>query len=135
MSGIVRTERGQCSGFTLIEALLSSVILAVCVMAVSAAFYGGLQNLRDEGRTLEIVNYAEGKMDELIATDFGDVTGGTDWVTVQGETVQRHWQATPYDVDGNPGVEADAKLIIVTVEDVELATLLVDSAGQVTCKR
>ena len=122
------------SGFTLIEALLSSVVIAVCVMAVSAAFYGGTQNLRDEGRILEIVNYAEGKMDEPIATDFDDVDSGADQVTVQGETVQRHWTVTPYDVDGTPGVEMDVKLIVVTIEDVELSTLLVDSAGQVTCK-
>jgi prepilin-type N-terminal cleavage/methylation domain-containing protein len=123
------------SGFTLIEALLSSVVIAVCVMAVSAAFYGGMQNLRDEGRILEIVNYAEGKMDELIATDFDDINGGADQVTVQGETVQRLWQATPYDVDGDTAPESDAKLIVVTIEDVELSTLLVDSAGEVTCKR
>ena len=37
-------------GFTLIEALLSTMIISVSVMAVSAAFYGGFENLRDEGR-------------------------------------------------------------------------------------
>ena len=135
MGRMMRTDRLSDAGFTLIEAMLSSVILAVCVMAVSGAFYGGLQNLRDEGRMLEIMNYAEGKMDELIATDFVFVTSGTDWVTVQGETVQRQWQATPYDVDGIPGAETDAKLIVVTVDNIELATLLVDTAEQVTCKR
>ena len=114
---------------------MSSVIIAVCVMAVSALFYGGLQNLHDEGATLEKVNYAAGKMDELIATDFARLSGGSDNVTVRGETVQRQWQVTPYDVDGNPGVESDAKRIVVTVGDVEFATLLVDSAGRVTCKR
>jgi hypothetical protein len=102
---------------------------------VSAAFYGGLQNLEDEGAMIEKVNYAAGKMDELIATDFAKLSGGNDSVTVRGETVQRQWQATAYDVDGNPGAETDAKLILVTVGDVELATLLVDSAGRVTCKR
>jgi prepilin-type N-terminal cleavage/methylation domain-containing protein len=132
---IVKTDSAQHSGFTLIEALISSVIIAIAVMAVSAAFYGGLQNLDDEARILELVNYAAGKMDELIATHFVRLSGGTDQVTVQGENVQRQWQVTPYDVDGNPGVETDAKRIVVTVGDVEFATLLIDSAGRVTCKR
>ena len=135
MSDMVTGHTGQKSGFTLIEALLSSVIIAVCVMAVSAVFYGGLQNLHDEGATLEKVNYAAGKMDELISTDFARLSGGNDNVTVQGENVQRRWQVTPYDVDGNPGVEPDTKLIVVSVHDVELKTLLIDSAGRVTCKR
>jgi Tfp pilus assembly protein PilV len=123
------------SGFTLTEALLSSVVIAVCVMAVSAAFYGGMQNLRDEGRLFEAMNYAEGKMDELIATDFDNLSGGTDFVVVQGRELQRHWQVTPYDMDGDTAVDQDAILLVVTVQDVELATLLVDSAGRVTCKR
>jgi prepilin-type N-terminal cleavage/methylation domain-containing protein len=135
MDEMVTLERRQHGGFTLIEALLSSVVIAVCVMAVSAAFYGGLQNLRDEGRLFEVVNYAEGKMDGLIATDFDNVADGSDQVTVQGETVDRQWQVTPYDVDGDSAPDADAKLIVVTVQDMELATLLVDSAGRVTCKR
>jgi len=131
----MKTGDGQDRGFTLIEALLSSVIIAVCVMAVSTAFYGGLQNLRDEGRILEIVNYAEGQMDELIATDFAGVVSGSDTVTVQGKTLNKQWVVAPYDVDGDAVPESDAKLIVVTIDNVELSTLLVDSAGQVTCKR
>jgi len=127
--------RGHNSGFTLVEALLSSVIIAVCVMAVSAAFYGGFQNLRDEGRMLEQLNYAAGKTDELIATEFRRLSSGGDTVTVCGEQVPRKWQVTSYNVDGNPGAESDAKLTVVTVGNVRLATLVVDSAGRVTCKR
>ena len=127
----VRHQRG----FTLIEALLSTVIIAVSVMAVSAAFYGGFENLRDEGRLLEKVNHATGKMDELIATEFSSLTGGFDQVNVGGEQIQRRWQVMSVDVDGNPGTEADAKLVVVTVDDIEFSTIVVDSAGQVTCKR
>jgi Tfp pilus assembly protein FimT len=135
LGGMVTTGGGQRAGFTLVEALLSCVVIAVCVMAVSAAMYGGLQNLHDEARMLELVNYAAGKVDELIATDFARLSGGTDNVTVRGEQVSRKWQVTACDVDGNPGVESDAKLIVVTVGGVKLKTLLVDSAGRVTCKR
>jgi len=131
----VRIRNVAQNGFTLIEALLSTVIIAVSVMAVSAAFYGGFENLRDEGRLLEKVNHATGKMDELIATEFTIITSGTDQVNVGGEQIQRQWQATPTDVDGNPGVEQDAKLVVVRVDDVEFMTIVVDSAGQVTCKR
>ena len=128
-------NRKRQRGFTLIEALLSTMIISVTVMAVSAAFYGGFENLQDEGRLLEKVNHAAGKMDELIATDFTSITGGAEWVTVGGEQIQRRWQVSPVDVDGNPDVELDAKLVVVTVGDVEFTTVVVDSAGQVTCKR
>jgi hypothetical protein len=123
------------AGFTLIEALLSSVITVVCAMAVSAAFYGGFQNLRDEGRTLELVNHAAGKMDQLIATSFADLQSGSDSVTFKGETVPRQWSVSLYDVDGDTAPEADAKRIVVTVGKIELSTLVIDSAGLVTCKR
>jgi|GEM_PF-3606924 len=123
------------AGFTLIEALLSSVIMAVCVMAVSAAFSGGLQNLRDEGRTLELVNHAAGKMDELIGTSFADLQSGSDSVAVQGETVSRQWSVSLYDVDGDSAPDSDAKRVVVDVGGVQISTLLVDSAGLVTCKR
>lgn len=135
MGDVVTAHTRRQSGFTLIEALLSSVIIAVCVMAVSAAFYGGFQNLRDEGRTLELVNHAAGKMDELIATDFEDVASGSDTVTVQGETVTMEWSVSLYDVDGDTAPDSDAKRVVVTVGEIELSTLIIDSAGLVTCKR
>ena len=122
-------------GFTLIEALLSSVVMAVTVMAVSAMFYSGFQNLDDEARLLEKVNYASGKMDELISTEFSDITSGNDQVTVGGEQITRRWFVSLVDVDGNPGTEMDAKTIMMTVDDVEFMTIVVDSAGLVTCKR
>jgi prepilin-type N-terminal cleavage/methylation domain-containing protein len=134
-AGVVRKNRRQRNGFTLVEALLSSVIIAVCVLAVSGAFYGGLQNLRGEGRILETMNHAEGKMDQLIAADFATIVSGSDNVTVQGQPVLRQWTATPYDVDGDAVPEMDAKLIVVSVAEVRLSTLVVDSAGLVTCKR
>ena len=81
------------------------------------------------------MNFATGKMDELMATDFASITSGSDQVTVDGENVMRQWQATSVDVDGNPGVEADVKLVVVAVDDVEFTTIVVDSAGQLTCKR
>ncbi len=130
----VRIRNVGQRGFTLIEALLSTMIISVSVMAVSAAFYGGFENLRDEGRLLEKVNHATGKMDELIATEFSSIANGSDLVTVGGEQIQRQWQATPADVDGNPGVEQDARIVVVRVDDIKFTTIVVDSAGQVTCK-
>jgi len=125
----------QSEGFTLIEALVSLVIMTMCVMAVGTALYTGLGNLREERRTLEATNHAEGKMGELIATEFAGVAGGSDQVTVGGQSVARQWSAALYDVDGDTVDDADAKLIVVTVDDFQLSTLLVDSVGEVTCKR
>lgn len=135
MSGCPEQLLRRDGGFTLIEGLLSSVILAVAVMAVSAGFYSGFQTVRDEGRALECVNYAAGKMDELMATDFANIVSGSDNVTVQGETVARDWVVELYDVDMDLVPDDDAKRIVVTVGDVEFSTLIVDSAGRVTYKR
>jgi prepilin-type N-terminal cleavage/methylation domain-containing protein len=135
LDGKITTGGWHRAGFTLIEALLSSVIIAVCVMAVSGAFYGGLQNVREEARTLELVNHAAGKMDELIATSFAHLQSGSDSVIVQGEAVPREWSVSLYDVDGDAVSDLDAKQVVVDVGGIEISTLLIDSVGLVTCKR
>jgi len=137
MSKGARVNRNRQKGFTLIEALLSTMIISVTVMAVSAAFYGVFQSLDDEARLAAKVNYVAAKLDELTATDFDQLSTGSysDQVTIQGELVDRHWDVYTYDVDHDFASDSDALLIVAWIEDVTFPSVVIDSAGLVTCKR
>lgn len=122
-------------GFTLVEALLAVAILGFSAVAVSAALIGALQNVNFQEEQIQKAWLARGKVEELLAADFDDLTSGSDQVTIRGQTVQRSWSVADFDVDGGGIPDSDAKLVTVTVGDWTLETLTVDSASEFTTKR
>ena len=74
-------------------------------------------------------------MELINAVDFSMATSGSDTVTVGGETLTRSWTVTPIDMDGDLVLEADANKVTVTVDDVTLDSIIIDSNGLVTMKR
>ncbi|MCY2931996.1 MAG: prepilin-type N-terminal cleavage/methylation domain-containing protein [Planctomycetota bacterium] len=61
--------------FTLIEAMIASVILAVTVTAVSLPFTAGAQNEQDSARVTLAVALAEELMEEILSKPFADPNG------------------------------------------------------------
>ena len=59
-------------GFTLVEALLASVILAVAVVAVAQAVAAGQAQSHEAVRTLRGQLLAEAMMEEILATSYAD---------------------------------------------------------------
>ncbi|MCY2924107.1 MAG: prepilin-type N-terminal cleavage/methylation domain-containing protein [Planctomycetota bacterium] len=62
-------------GFSLIEAMIASTILAATVTAVSLPFTAGAQNEQDSARTTLAVALAEGLMEEILSKPFDDPAG------------------------------------------------------------
>jgi len=122
-------------GFTLLEALLSITILAISATALSYAFTVGFRANEDKVKNLEKSSYARGMMEIINAVDFSMATSGSDTVTVQGQSVTRTWSVTPIDMNGDSVNEPDAMKVTVTVDDVTLESIIIDSKGLVTMKR
>lgn len=122
-------------GFTLLEALLSITILAIAATTISYAFTVGFKANEDKVKNLEKSSYARGMMELNNAVDFSMATSGSDTVTVQGQPVTRTWTVTPIDMNGDSVNETDAMKVTVTVGEVTLDSIIIDSKGLVTMKR
>ena len=73
-------------GFTLIEALLASVILTLVVGAILMPFTAGAQNAVQNAREVLAANLAQELMEEILSKSFNDPDG-----TNAGETNRMKW--------------------------------------------
>ncbi len=100
------------SGFTLIEALLASVILAMVVGAVIMPFTAGAANTAQNVRSTLAVNLAQDLMEEILAKPFHDPNSSE-----AGETGRSNWDDMD-DYDGYSEAEGEiAGFDGVTVDD------------------
>ena len=60
------------SGFTLLEALISAVVLAMAITAITMPFTVGAQNEQADGRRTLAVSLAQEMMEEILAKPFSD---------------------------------------------------------------
>ncbi len=68
-------RHSAAQGFTLVEALLASVILAMAITAVTAPFTAAARNERADGRRTVAVCLANEIMEEIISKPFDDPDG------------------------------------------------------------
>lgn len=128
MRGRSRNKTG--AGFTLIEALLSIVILALIATVTSGLFTTGLQATEAFRDRAILDGYLTGRMEKLISTNFDQLANGTETVSVGGHNYTINWTVTDADLDGDTFPEAGAKEVTVTTDDLALSTIIVDSTGQ-----
>jgi len=119
---------------TLVEALLSIVILGMTAGGISALFTSGLQTL-EQGQTVMLLQSAlRSQMETVISRPFGEVlaeaTGG-EIITVDGQDYKAYWTATNIDLDGDTSPEANAMLVEVFLDGRSLSVILVDNEGRV----
>ncbi|MCH7909606.1 MAG: prepilin-type N-terminal cleavage/methylation domain-containing protein [Candidatus Hydrogenedentes bacterium] len=125
-----RSRNRAGTGFTLIEALLSIVIIALIAMVTSNLFSTGLQ-ATDAFRDRAILDgYLTGRMEKLISTNFDQLVNGTETVSVGGQNYTINWTVSDADLDGDTIPETGAKEVTVTTDDLALSTIIVDTSGQ-----
>lgn len=125
-----RRPSSACAGFTLVEALVSIVVLAFIATVVSSLFVTGLQTsdaLRDRA---VLDSFMKSRMEKLISTNFDQLASGTETVSAGGQNYTIDWTVTDADLDGDTFPEAGAKEVTVTVDDLALSTIIVDTLGQ-----
>ena len=117
-------------GFTLVEALLSVVILGLIAAGISAPYISGLQSLEVQADRMLLDSHLRGRMEALIGLPLDQIIPGTESVTVRGNDYTIAWTVTPVsDWDLDP--DQDAKQIEVSVFDRTLITIVVDHEGKV----
>lgn len=125
----------KSKGFTLIESLLSITILAIMSFSISYAFTSGFGASDETVKEIEKLSYARGMMGVINAVDFSMLSNGSDTVTVQGKPFTRSWTVVPYDINGDSVPEIDARKVTVTVDNITLQSIVIDSKNLVTMKR
>jgi hypothetical protein len=116
---------------TLVEVLLSIVILGVSVVAISDAYHTGLRALDAQASESELDAAIRARMETLLAEDFAALTGGQADVTVGGTSHKISWTVSPVDLDGDVAAEYAARHVVVTLRDRSMEVIVADHGGWV----
>ena len=124
----------KCKGFTLVEVVLSVVILALMVSGISALYFSGFQSLDMEDDRMLLDSRLRGQMERLVGQPFDGLNDGSEVVAVKGQNYTISWTVTLADLDGDATPESNAKQVTVSVAgmpDCTLTTILVDNEDRV----
>ena len=121
-------------GFTLVEVIISVVLLGLIAAGVAYPYTTGLKSLdvRDDRMLLD--SALRDQMEILIATDFGLLSNGSQVVTLNGQNYTITWTVVNMDMNGDAVPETNVKLVTVSVTEVpgrSLTKILVDNGGSV----
>ncbi len=125
------TKNHPKKGFTLVETLLSVVILALGAPAIVSLYISGVQaaGVARDGEPL--IDYLGSQMEELLSRRFDQINSGSTVITVAGQTYTITWTAVLTDLDEDTVPEPNAKQVTVTLDDRSLTTLVVDTQGKI----
>jgi type II secretory pathway pseudopilin PulG len=129
-----KSQINKCSGFTLVEAVLSMVILGLMVSGITALYLSGLQSLASQDDRMLLDSRLRSRMEVLVGTDFGTLSNGSEVVTVNGENFTLSWTALAVDLNGDSIPEPNAKRLTVSLAGAagrSLTTIVVDHQGRV----
>lgn len=119
------------AGFTLLEALISIVVVAYAAVVLSGLFMVGLQMLGAQDERVALDAQLRSRMEILASTHFDQLVSGTDTVTLRGLDHTLTWTVANVDLDGDTNVELAAKTVILTMDGRSLSTIMVDHWGRV----
>ena len=123
-----------CSGFTLVEALLSVALLGLMVTGIATLYVSGLQSLDGQDDRMLLDSALRSRMEVLVGTDFGALSDDSEVVTVNGQNYTIAWTVMNADLDGDLTPEPNAKQVTVSITELpdrSLTTILVDNEGRV----
>ena len=135
MSCNVMSHIKTSTGFTLVEALLSVVILGLMVTGISAMYLSGFQSLNTQDDRMLLDSRLRSRMEVLVGTDFASLSNGSEVVTVNGQSYTINWIVVSVDLDGDATPEPNAKQLSVATTGLsgrKLTTIVVDHEGRVS---
>ena len=134
MATYIITNLKSPKGFTLLEAMISTVILGLMACGVSALYVSGLNSLDEQGDRMLLDSCLRSRMELIIAQPFAQVANGSENVTIRGKNYTIIWTVALKDLDGDMTPESAAKEVIVSVTGMSgrsLTMILVDNGDKV----
>lgn len=122
-----RFPRTRSKGFTLIEILVSLVILSIALLALAGLMVTTTKNSSFGGRMTEAATLAQDLLEQLRASPWGNVVSGTDQkMGSTGINYTRNWNVVPnpagtqrwvtVTVNWNDGVNRSISLLSVILQ-------------------
>ena len=124
-----------CSGFSLLEALISLAFLALLAVGATAILFSGMQSLDEQADRILLDGKIRSRMEVLIGTDFDSLSDSSEAVAVRGTNYTISWTVVLVDLDGDTNPEPTAKQVTVSVDELagrSLTTIIVDNEGQLS---
>lgn len=123
----------NCRGFTLVEALISVVLLGLMISGISALYISGLQSLNAHDDRMLLDSRLRSRMEMLVGTEFATLSNGSEVVSINGQNYTINWNVVSIDLDGDSNPEPNAMQVTVSVAGIaghSLTTIIVDHEGQ-----
>ena len=121
-------------GFTLVEVLLSVILMGLLITSISALYISGLQSLNAHDDRMLLDSHLRSRMEVLVGTDLATLSPGSGVVSVNGQNYTIAWTVVNVDLDGDLTPETNAWQISVSISELphrSLTTILVDNEGSV----
>ena len=122
------------NGFTLVEVLLATVLLALMAGGFATLYSSGLNSLTSQKDRVVLNSQLSSRMEELESREFSNLTNGSEVITVEGESYTLNWTVAPVDLDGDAVTDAGAVQVTVSItgiSDLSITNIIVNTSGQV----
>jgi prepilin-type N-terminal cleavage/methylation domain-containing protein len=122
------------SGFSLVEVLLSVVLLGLLASVIMYLYSSSYAVIDEEALRMPLDGYLRSRMELLEGKAFAELSNGSEVVTVKGQSHTINWNVTPVDLDGDTIPEPTAKQVTVSVAgsaNHSLTTILIAPEGLV----
>ena len=120
-------------GFSLLEALLSVVLLGILAYSASSLYFTGYRSMDEQSNRMLLDSRLRGKMEEILSKDFSLIQSGTESITVNRKSYTLVWTSSSVDLNNDTIPESDAKLVTVFFQGLpgrSLQTIVVDNKGR-----
>ena len=122
------------TGFTLVEVLLATVLLALMAVGFAMLYSSGFNSLSSQKDRLLLNSRLSSRMEELQSRSFSNLINGSETITIGAESYTINWTVTPVDLDGDTAAETGVVQVTVSVagsSDTSLTSIIANTSGQV----
>jgi len=109
------------NGFTLVEVLLATVLLALMVGGFATLYSSGLNSLTSQKERVILNSKLSSRMEELESREFSNLNDGSEVITVEGDSYTINWIVVPVDLARRlvvvripPGVQGNLALLEIS---------------------